>query len=209
VAVMHVGMLGTLMLVRTPGTEPQAVSLYDLQGASPAYWLLLLLPVISLLAGAWWIKRRGRGLDDRGLQRAAYRMALPLTVLWLVLLFCSRIYRATGVGAGLRETHTGPRVIEGVALMVLWGILGGWVAMALVRRVAGRGTAKRSKLQGVLGVPGAAVPPLWIPPAPEPPPPPTTVLHDGDTIALPREERAPAVESSPSDRTQGLEFEQD
>jgi hypothetical protein len=209
VAVMHVGMLGNLMLPRVPGADPQAVSLYDLRGASPAYWLLLLLPVVSLLAGAWWIKRRGRGLDERGLQRAAYRMALPLTVLWCVLLFCSRIYRAASAGDALVETHTGPRVIEGVALMVLWGILGGWVAMAGVRRVAGRKESRRSRLQGVLGVPGGAPPPLWPPAAP----PPTGALREGDTLSLPREEQpsstaAGPAESRPTDRTQGLEFEE-
>lgn len=213
VAVMHVGMLGNLMLPRSQGADPEAVSLYDLHGASPAYWLLVLLPVVSLLAGAWWIKRRGRGLDDRGLQRAAYRMALPLTVLWSVLLFCSRIYRGDA-SARVVETHTGPRVIEGIALMVLWGILGGWLAMALVRRNVGRRLARSSRLQGVLGVPGGTPPPLW-PPAPptpaSPPAPPTGALREGDTLSLRRDEQPDAdtpVESRPSDRTEALDVEE-
>lgn len=207
VAAMHAGMLGHLLLP-APGNDADrqaAISLYERHGASPAYLLLLLLPVIALLAGAWWIRHRGRGLDDRGLQRAAYRMALPLTVLWVVLLFCSRIYYADNGGADADSVHVGPRVIEGVALMVLWGILGGWIAMALVRRV-GRGRRTR---------PAAA-------PAAAGPPPPPAEVHDNDTLQLGVEERSaadapptepaaaePPATAGPADGTAKIEFEKE
>jgi hypothetical protein len=113
------------------------ISYFNLHDLSPAYYLLLLLPIVSIGAGVLWMLHRRQDEDDRTLSRACYRMAAPYALGWLVLAFFSR----ASVGAGfLGGVHVGPQLLVGFGFALAWGLV---VGIAFGRLLLARGARAR------------------------------------------------------------------
>jgi hypothetical protein len=103
-----------------------------LHGASPLYFLLLLLPVVSCLVGIRWMVRRRHDESVRDLSRACYRMAVPFALGWFLLAIPSRLEFGAGVVAAI---HVGPKLFLGLVLALGWsGVIGAVVGQLLLRR---------------------------------------------------------------------------
>jgi hypothetical protein len=118
------------------------LSLLDRHGASPAYLLLLAIPVLSVVAGAVAIRRYRDRLAPAALARAAAWSALPVVALFAVLASVAQL--RDWPGAGQAGTVTGPQVLLGCALAGGWYLVLGTMAGPVLRR-AGRPDGRRSR----------------------------------------------------------------
>jgi hypothetical protein len=107
-------------------------------GVPRGYLLLFVVPVVSVLTGAWSIVRRG-DLPSAAAARACARMALPATLLWLVLDLVS-MARAGVAGFVAAEAKAGA-VLWDALLVGLWFAVLGWLAGWLLGRRNADGAA--------------------------------------------------------------------
>jgi hypothetical protein len=136
-AVAYAVNLGTAMFGATVGGEivvpygqGSGATLFS-SWVPRGYLLLLLVPLVSVLAGAWSVTRRS-GLPSAEAARACARMAVPATLLWLVLAFAGAA-RLSAQGIINSEARVGA-VLWDALLVGLWFAVVGWIAGWLLGR---------------------------------------------------------------------------
>jgi hypothetical protein len=90
-----------------------------------------LIPLASVLAGAWTIRRSNPGMDRRTFSRNCYRMALPMLGLYLLLAIPSRQSLAVPHDA---DGRMGPDLLLGCLLVIGWYLLLGFAAGQFLMR---------------------------------------------------------------------------
>ena len=115
------------------GSSQEATIGYaHMHGASPGYFLLLLLPVAATFAGIRWMQSRRQDENVREMARACYRMALPFALGWFFLAIASRVEIGAG---GVAAVHVGPQLFLGLVLALGWpGVIGAAYGQVLLRR---------------------------------------------------------------------------
>jgi hypothetical protein len=126
VDVFQVAIGGALRAASGGGSS--SVWLWDRHGLSAAYFLLLLLPPLAIATGVTWIRRHAGDASREEVTRACYRMALPATVLWLLLAIPSRAgFSFSGSGGSLGTGHAGVQVLLGTLILFAWFLVLGYV----------------------------------------------------------------------------------
>lgn len=142
--VLHIGLGASLRV--SAGFGGVSVSLFNRHGLSAEYLLLFLLPLIAIAAGVRWIRGHRADYSPQDVARACYRMALPATLLCLVIAIPSRAgFSVSGDGSFGASGHAGVELFVGTMIafgwfLVLGFLIGQWF---LPRDVAGGGTAGR------------------------------------------------------------------
>ena len=136
--VLHVS-VGAALRIST-GFGGLSVSLFNKPGLSEAYLLLFLLPPIAIGAGIRWIRQHRAGSSPQEIARACYRMALPATLLCLVVAIPSRAgFSVSGEGSFGTDGHAGVELFKGTLIILVWFLVLGFLVgqWLLPRDIAG------------------------------------------------------------------------
>lgn len=140
-AVAHVALLGTLdASVTAFFGAGGGVGLLERHGLSAWYWLLVVIaPVIIAIAIIRALRSAGE-VDDAGARRVALRVALPLTLGWVLLTLVTRI-RAGAFGF---NSSVGPTFWQAIVLPAAWASVLGFFLAGPLRRFATRPAVLRA-----------------------------------------------------------------